>query len=132
VQGSAYLKTGIYRDEAIKQDSTLFVNDLKVGKTLASVSGLAGAGGSKAATDAAAVAAPTSSSTAQPAAATTTGAGGGAVAQPAVATEHPTTARAGTEQWTGGPGPTLAGLDVTAGGAAPPASAGRTISPHRG
>jgi hypothetical protein len=46
VQGSAYLKTGIYRDESIKQDSTLFVNDLKVGKTLDSVSGLAGAGGS--------------------------------------------------------------------------------------
>ena len=45
VQGSAYLKTGIYRDESIKQDSTLFMNDLKVGKTLDSVSGLAGAGG---------------------------------------------------------------------------------------
>ncbi|NMO88648.1 cutinase family protein [Actinomycetospora sp. TBRC 11914] len=43
VQGSAYLKTGIYRDEAITQDSTLFVNDLKVGKTLESVSDLAGA-----------------------------------------------------------------------------------------
>jgi polysaccharide lyase-like protein/cutinase len=44
VQGRAYLKTGIYRDESIKQDSTLFLNDLKVGKTLESVSGLAGAG----------------------------------------------------------------------------------------
>ncbi len=42
VQGSAYLKTGIYRDESIKQDSTLFLNDLKVGKSLDSVSGLAG------------------------------------------------------------------------------------------
>ena len=53
VQGSAYLKTGIYRDESIKQDSTLFLNDLKVGKTLESVSGLAGAGNG---TDAAATA----------------------------------------------------------------------------
>ncbi len=53
VQGSAYLKTGIYRDESIKQDSTLFLNDLKVGKSLESVSGLAGAGNG---TDAAATA----------------------------------------------------------------------------
>ena len=53
VQGSAYLKTGIYRDESIKQDSTLFMNDLKVGKSLESVSGLAGAGNG---TDAAATA----------------------------------------------------------------------------
>jgi hypothetical protein len=44
VQGSAYLKTGIYRDPSITQDSTLFLDDLKIGKTLESVSGLAGAG----------------------------------------------------------------------------------------
>ncbi|MEJ2870904.1 cutinase family protein [Actinomycetospora sp. OC33-EN08] len=43
VKGSAYLKTGIYRDESIGQDSTLFLNDLKIGDDLASVSGLAGA-----------------------------------------------------------------------------------------
>lgn len=45
VKGSAYLKTGIYRDESIGQDSTLFLNDLKIGDDLASVSGLAGATG---------------------------------------------------------------------------------------
>ncbi|MFC5063508.1 cutinase family protein [Actinomycetospora atypica] len=43
VKGSAYLKTGIYRDESIGQDSTLFLNDLKIGDDLAAVSGLAGA-----------------------------------------------------------------------------------------
>jgi hypothetical protein len=42
VAGSAYLKTGIYRDTAIGQDSTLFLDDLKVGDSLESVSGLAG------------------------------------------------------------------------------------------
>ncbi|WP_433802059.1 GH12 family glycosyl hydrolase domain-containing protein [Actinomycetospora sp. CA-084318] len=44
VKGSAYLKTGIYRDESIGEDSTLFLNDLKIGDDLESVSGLAGAG----------------------------------------------------------------------------------------
>ena len=44
VSGSAYLKTGIYRNPGIGGDSTLFLNDLKIGRTLESVSGLAGAG----------------------------------------------------------------------------------------
>ena len=43
VAGSAYLKTGIYRNPGISGDSTLFLDDLKIGKSLASVSGLAGA-----------------------------------------------------------------------------------------
>jgi hypothetical protein len=68
VQGSAYLKTGIYRDESITQDSTLFLNDLKVGKTLESVSGLAGAGSG--ATAAAATTDPAADGTADQAAAT--------------------------------------------------------------
>ncbi|WP_018332474.1 GH12 family glycosyl hydrolase domain-containing protein [Actinomycetospora chiangmaiensis] len=46
VKGSAYLKTGIYRDESIGQVSVLFLNDLKIGDDLAAVSGLAGAPGS--------------------------------------------------------------------------------------
>ncbi len=79
VQGSAYLKTGIYRDESIRQDSTLFLNDLKVGTTLESVSGLAGAESGSAATtagtapsadataDQAAAAAPAAPTTSDPA-----------------------------------------------------------------
>lgn len=52
VKGSAYLKTGIYRDESIGQDSTLFLNDLKIGDDLAAVSGLAGATSGSGAADA--------------------------------------------------------------------------------
>lgn len=43
VDGGAYLKTGIYRDPSEGQDSTLFLNDLKIGDSLESVSDLAGA-----------------------------------------------------------------------------------------
>ena len=43
VDGGAYLKTGIYRDPSEGKDSTLFLNDLKIGDSLASVSNLAGA-----------------------------------------------------------------------------------------
>jgi hypothetical protein len=90
VQGSAYLKTGIYRDESIKQDSTLFLNDLKVGKTLESVSGLAGVGSGSGAGSTATIADPTvggtpadqassgSGSTAPTASAPTTAAAAGA------------------------------------------------------
>lgn len=43
VDGGAYLKTGIYRDPSEGKDSTLFLNDLKIGDSLESVSNLAGA-----------------------------------------------------------------------------------------
>lgn len=42
VQGSAYLKTGVYRDPSIGEAGTLFLDDLRIGDTEASVSGLAG------------------------------------------------------------------------------------------
>ena len=45
VNGSAYLKTGIYRDSSIGRPGTLFLDDLLIGDTEASVSGLAGGAG---------------------------------------------------------------------------------------
>ena len=45
VDGSAYLKTGIYRDQSITQAGTLFLDDLLIGDTVESVSGLAGGDG---------------------------------------------------------------------------------------
>ena len=42
VDGSDYLKTGIYRDPSESQPSTLYLNDLRIGPTLASVDHLAG------------------------------------------------------------------------------------------
>ncbi len=110
VQGSAYLKTGIYRDESIKQDSTLFLNDLKVGKTLDSVSGLAGAG-SGTTTDAATTdpAAPTATPGAGGTADQASGAGAAvptttapATAAPAAAAAPATAAAAGTVGTGGG------------------------------
>ena len=80
-RGSAYLKTGIYRDPAITQDSTLFLNDLKIGRTLESVSGLAGAGTGSTATAATTDPATTDSTDAGTADRTT------AAADPAVPTQ---------------------------------------------
>lgn len=51
VNGSAYLKTGIYRNPGVGGDSTLFLNDLRIGPSLESVSGLAGAGSGGGAAD---------------------------------------------------------------------------------
>jgi hypothetical protein len=98
VQGSAYLKTGIYRDESIKQDSTLFVNDLKVGKTLDSVSVLAGAANGSGTTASASAVADTGTgtgTTAQPASAST---GTGTTAQPAAATAGSRATAGGTQK----------------------------------
>jgi hypothetical protein len=77
VQGSAYLKTGIYRDESIKQDSRLFVNDLKVGPSLQSVSGLAGGDDGADASSGVAAGTGAASDTTTPAAPATDGAGTG-------------------------------------------------------
>lgn len=42
VDGSDYMKTGIYRDPSESKASTLYLNDLKIGSSLASVQNLAG------------------------------------------------------------------------------------------
>ena len=43
VDGADYLKTGIYRDPSESKASSLVLNDLKIGDSLASVGNLAGA-----------------------------------------------------------------------------------------
>ncbi len=43
IDASDYVKTGIYRDPSERQPSTLYLNDMKIGTSIASVSQLAGA-----------------------------------------------------------------------------------------